>query len=296
MRTRSSQRPCFQPAPSIRPASSKPHRRWKADRAIVRPTDDRDEPAAPGRLAPRDHRLQEPAPDPFPDGVRVDVDRVLDRVAVRGDAAGRGKRRRSRGVASPAPPRHREARARAPRPSVVGAPPHPGVRTRTTRRRAGRGSRRCRPPRPCRSRGLRAPRSTPCPRLPSPSQVPEIGANYPRNAPLPCACALACDRDSPNLGLRTAYACKVLDPDRIVLSWPCRSPFGACPRRCGTSWPPAPRRIVNPCRNSCASSLNGSPPEPSLDTWLQQVRERKEAAQTRVRPSRILRARDADRT
>ena len=35
---------------------------------------------------------------------------------------------------------------------------------------------------------------------------------------------------------------------------------------------------------------------PSLDTWLQQVRERKEAAQTRVRPSRILRARDADRT
>ncbi len=35
---------------------------------------------------------------------------------------------------------------------------------------------------------------------------------------------------------------------------------------------------------------------PSLDRWLQQVRERKEAAQTRVRPSGILRARDADRT
>ena len=35
---------------------------------------------------------------------------------------------------------------------------------------------------------------------------------------------------------------------------------------------------------------------PSLDTWLQQVRGRKEAAATRVRPSRILRARDADRT
>ena len=36
--------------------------------------------------------------------------------------------------------------------------------------------------------------------------------------------------------------------------------------------------------------------QPSLDTWLQQVRERKKLAQTRVAPSRILRARDADRT
>lgn len=35
---------------------------------------------------------------------------------------------------------------------------------------------------------------------------------------------------------------------------------------------------------------------PSLDTWLQRVRERKKAAGTRVRPSSILRARDADRT
>ena len=35
---------------------------------------------------------------------------------------------------------------------------------------------------------------------------------------------------------------------------------------------------------------------PSLDAWLRQVRERKEAAQTRVQPSSILRARDADRT
>ena len=35
---------------------------------------------------------------------------------------------------------------------------------------------------------------------------------------------------------------------------------------------------------------------PSLDTWLQQVRERKEAARTRVPASGILRARDADRT
>ena len=35
---------------------------------------------------------------------------------------------------------------------------------------------------------------------------------------------------------------------------------------------------------------------PSLDTWLQRVRERKEAAGTRVRPSSILRARNADRT
>ena len=35
---------------------------------------------------------------------------------------------------------------------------------------------------------------------------------------------------------------------------------------------------------------------PSLDAWLQGVRERKVAAETRVRPSSILRARDADRT
>ena len=35
---------------------------------------------------------------------------------------------------------------------------------------------------------------------------------------------------------------------------------------------------------------------PSLDTWLQQVRGRKDATQTLVRPSSILRARDADRT
>ena len=35
---------------------------------------------------------------------------------------------------------------------------------------------------------------------------------------------------------------------------------------------------------------------PSLDVWLQGVRERKEATGTRVPPSRILRARDADRT
>ena len=35
---------------------------------------------------------------------------------------------------------------------------------------------------------------------------------------------------------------------------------------------------------------------PSPDRWLQQVRERKESAQTRVKPSRVLRARDEDRT
>lgn len=35
---------------------------------------------------------------------------------------------------------------------------------------------------------------------------------------------------------------------------------------------------------------------PSLDVWLQSVRDRKQAAGTRVRPSRILRARDRDRT
>ena len=34
---------------------------------------------------------------------------------------------------------------------------------------------------------------------------------------------------------------------------------------------------------------------PSPGAWLRQVRERKEAAGTRVRPSSILRARDADR-
>ncbi len=35
---------------------------------------------------------------------------------------------------------------------------------------------------------------------------------------------------------------------------------------------------------------------PSLGAWLQVVRDRKEAAGTRVQPSSILRARDADRT
>ncbi len=35
---------------------------------------------------------------------------------------------------------------------------------------------------------------------------------------------------------------------------------------------------------------------PSLDAWLQGVRDRKEAANTRVPPSIILSARDADRT
>ena len=35
---------------------------------------------------------------------------------------------------------------------------------------------------------------------------------------------------------------------------------------------------------------------PSLGAWLQSVRDRKEAVETRVTPSRILRARDADRT
>ena len=35
---------------------------------------------------------------------------------------------------------------------------------------------------------------------------------------------------------------------------------------------------------------------PSVDEWLQGVRRRKEAAGTRVTPSTILRARDADRT
>ena len=35
---------------------------------------------------------------------------------------------------------------------------------------------------------------------------------------------------------------------------------------------------------------------PSVGAWLQGVRDRKEAAETRVQPSSILRARDADRT
>ena len=35
---------------------------------------------------------------------------------------------------------------------------------------------------------------------------------------------------------------------------------------------------------------------PSIDTWLQDVRAAKEAARTRIPPSAILRARDADRT
>ena len=35
---------------------------------------------------------------------------------------------------------------------------------------------------------------------------------------------------------------------------------------------------------------------PSVDEWLQGVRRRKEAAGTRITPSSILRARDADRT
>ena len=35
---------------------------------------------------------------------------------------------------------------------------------------------------------------------------------------------------------------------------------------------------------------------PSLGVWLQGVRDRKQAAGTRVLPSRILRARDRDRT
>ena len=35
---------------------------------------------------------------------------------------------------------------------------------------------------------------------------------------------------------------------------------------------------------------------PSVDEWLQGVRRRKEAAGTRITPSTILRARDADRT
>ena len=34
---------------------------------------------------------------------------------------------------------------------------------------------------------------------------------------------------------------------------------------------------------------------PSVETWLEQVRKRKRAAQTRVPPSKILQSRDADR-
>ena len=36
--------------------------------------------------------------------------------------------------------------------------------------------------------------------------------------------------------------------------------------------------------------------QPSVDKWLQGVRDRKDAAGTRVRPASILHARDADRT
>ena len=36
--------------------------------------------------------------------------------------------------------------------------------------------------------------------------------------------------------------------------------------------------------------------KPSIDAWLRDVRSRKEAAQTRVRPASILDARDKDRT
>jgi len=35
---------------------------------------------------------------------------------------------------------------------------------------------------------------------------------------------------------------------------------------------------------------------PAVDEWLQGVRDRKDAAGTRVRPARILHARNADRT
>ena len=35
--------------------------------------------------------------------------------------------------------------------------------------------------------------------------------------------------------------------------------------------------------------------KPSINSWLQGVRERKEAAETRILPSNILRARNADR-
>ena len=44
------------------------------------------------------------------------------------------------------------------------------------------------------------------------------------------------------------------------------------------------------------SELERIASRPSLDAWLQGVRERKAAAETRVRPASILSARDADRT
>ncbi|MDE0166848.1 MAG: hypothetical protein OXL36_17255 [Bryobacterales bacterium] len=43
------------------------------------------------------------------------------------------------------------------------------------------------------------------------------------------------------------------------------------------------------------SELERIASRPSLDTWLQGVRERKAAAETRVRPANILSARDMDR-
>ena len=43
------------------------------------------------------------------------------------------------------------------------------------------------------------------------------------------------------------------------------------------------------------SELERIASRPSLDTWLQGVRERKAAAETRVRPASILSARDMDR-
>lgn len=43
------------------------------------------------------------------------------------------------------------------------------------------------------------------------------------------------------------------------------------------------------------SELERIASRPSLDTWLQGVRERKAAAETRVRPTSILSARDMDR-
>ncbi len=44
------------------------------------------------------------------------------------------------------------------------------------------------------------------------------------------------------------------------------------------------------------SELERIASRPSLEAWLQQVRERKEAAGTRIRTSSILSVRDADRT
>ena len=43
------------------------------------------------------------------------------------------------------------------------------------------------------------------------------------------------------------------------------------------------------------SELERIASRPSLDTWLQGVRERKAAAETRVRPASILSSRDMDR-